>query len=101
MSNPVFLVGMGIILTGLVVLLVFGGDGTVVGMEADGFGHLVRMAALLVLVSAGLVAGRHRANARLWHVAVWLAILFVLVVGYMEYQDYRYPAPEPVGLTAV
>ena len=99
MRSPFLLVGMAILATGLVVLLLFGGDGEVGGLPADGIGRMVSLTAVLVLVSAGLVAGRHRANARLWHVAVWLALLFALVLGYQLYQDMTAPPP-PVGITA-
>lgn len=85
MRSPFLLAGLAILGTALAVLLLFGQNGSVAGLDPDSFARLAGLAAVALLVGAGLLASRHRANMRLWHAAAWLAILVALIAAYSYY----------------
>lgn len=71
-------------------LLVFNHDtGTTLGMDNDDFGHAVVLAPLLVLLSAGLWAGRSRIGETGRHLLIWLLIILGLATTYIYRHDAR------------
>lgn len=84
MNPSLFLVGIGILATALVLLL-FAGGSPVDGITGDQFARLASLSAVGVLLAAGLVASRGQVGPRLWHVAVWLALLVALMLGYQSF----------------
>ena len=85
MGQTVFYLGLAIIVTALIALLLFADGGSVAGMDPSRFASLASLAAVALLVGSGLLHGRHRANMRLWHAAVWLAVLVALMAGYQAF----------------
>ncbi|HEY7383765.1 MAG TPA: TIGR02281 family clan AA aspartic protease [Beijerinckiaceae bacterium] len=69
-------VGLALILLGAAVLVFFHGDGVIAGLQADEFAALIALAALLLLVSGGIVQ-EFRGQ---WMRGVQ-AILFWIVLG--------------------
>jgi aspartyl protease family protein len=69
-------VGLALILLGAAVLVFFHGDGVIAGLQADEFASLIALAALLLLVSGGIVQ-EFRGQ---WMRGVQ-AILFWIVLG--------------------
>jgi hypothetical protein len=84
MGNTVYILGLAILATALVVLLVFGSGGTVGGIDAHSFARFASLAAIAVLVGAAVV-GRGAPRPKLWHAAVWLALLVALMAGYQAF----------------
>lgn len=82
MRSTVFTVALAILATGLIVLLIFGGTGHVAGLPTGDFASVVYLVIFALLVASSLARGRHRANLRLWHVAVWLAIFVAVMAAY-------------------
>ncbi len=78
-------IGFLILGVGLLVLLLKDSSGTALGLREDDFGRLVFLGALAAVVGAGVLA-RSNVSATLRGVAMWLAIILVLVAGY----QYRY-----------
>ncbi len=90
-----------VILVGGLALLIFNHDsGQVFGIGNDDFGHLVQLSAIVVLLSAGVLAGRRgRAGEVLRNIAVWLLIALVLVAGYLYRTDlHQFAARITAGL---
>ncbi len=82
MRDTVLILGLAILATGLVVLIVFGDGPSIAGLAPEGFGRLVALSALVVLIGSGLIGFRGRLSPRLWHVAVWLALFVALIAAY-------------------
>ncbi|WP_137129960.1 TIGR02281 family clan AA aspartic protease [Rhizobium sp. FY34] len=78
-----------IVLGGGLALLIFNHDaGQTFGLANDDFGHIVQMSAIILLLSAGVLAGRRGpAGEILRNIAVWLIIALVLVAGYLYRND--------------
>ncbi|MGN7293510.1 TIGR02281 family clan AA aspartic protease [Rhizobium sp. SAFR-030] len=73
---------------GLALLIINNDSGQTFGLQNDDFGRLVQLSALVVLLSAGFLAGRRgRAGEVLRNIAVWLLIALVLVAGYVYRHD--------------
>lgn len=86
MNNTLFIVGMAILATALAALLLFGGDGgSVAGLSPDSFASLAALTAVAVLVGSALVGNRMATRPKLWHAAVWLAVLVALMAGYRAF----------------
>jgi hypothetical protein len=97
MRVTVFTVAMAILVTGLAALLVFGSSPRIVGLAPDDFASVIYLSIFALLVASGLAYGRHRINARLWHVAAWLAILVALMAGYGYFHfEPKVPVAVPV-----
>jgi predicted aspartyl protease len=93
MRLPVFTVAMAILVTGLALLLVFGRSSSIAGLAPGDFASVVYLSIFGLLVASGLAYGRHRVNARLWHVAAWLAIFAALIAGYRWFHPPVQPVP--------
>lgn len=81
-----FWIAIGILALGLLALLLLGDQGTVFGLASDSFARLVYTGALLTVLMAALVGSGIRLGGALRSIAIWLAIIMVLVAGY----QYRY-----------
>lgn len=105
--NRVFVIAMAILAIGLVLLVVNHDSGSVLGIDNSNFGSLVQLGALAVVIGAAVLL-RARRPGTLRHVAIWLAILLLLVAGYQyrfELQELAsgltgglVPAPPPMDL---
>ncbi|MCM5552150.1 hypothetical protein [Pleomorphomonas sp. NRK KF1] len=82
MRHPVLYVAVAILVVATGVLLIFGGSGDVAGLAPAQFANVAYLSIFALLIGASLALGRHRVNARLWHIAVWLAIFLALAAGY-------------------
>lgn len=71
---------------GLVLLLLSGDDGTVLGLPDDAFARMLYLGLLLAVVAAAVAGSGMRFGGVLRSLAVWIAIILVLVGGY----QYRY-----------
>lgn len=79
--SRVFVIAMAILAIGLVLLVVNHDRGSVLGIDSSNFGRLVQLGALAVVFGAAVLL-RPRLPGTLRHVAIWLAILLLLVAGY-------------------
>jgi predicted aspartyl protease len=86
MQGMVYLVGIGILLTGLAVLLLFGSDGPILGIEPDQLARLTQLGAIGILIAVALVEPWRGLRPRLWHAAVWIGLLAALVAAYQFFQ---------------
>jgi len=78
-----FWIAIGILMTGLVLLVANHQAGQVAGIEGDSFAQLVWLTALGLVVGAGLMFSyRGRAATALRHAATWLLVAVILVAGY-------------------
>jgi predicted aspartyl protease len=84
MRDTVTILALAILATALAVLLLSGSGGAVAGMDPDAFARLAALASIGILVGAALI-GRGGTRPRLWHAAVWLAILVALMAGYRAF----------------
>lgn len=82
MRRTVMWLGLAIVATAVGALMLFGGSGSVAGMEPAAFARLARLVVILMMVSAVFVGFRRRLTPRLWHVAVWLGLLVALMAGW-------------------
>jgi hypothetical protein len=83
--NTVFILGLAILATALAVLLLFGsGGGPIAGMSPDGFASLAALLAIALMVGSSLIR-RGEGRPKLWHAAVWLAVLVGLMAGYRAF----------------
>jgi hypothetical protein len=80
-------VAFAILLTGLVLLLVGGNDGTLLGVEPAQVGALTAMMALLVYLGGGMFGRGQPVAPLVRHLLIWGAVLAVLLVGYWLFQD--------------
>lgn len=85
MRDTVFILALALLGTALVVLVLFGDGGSIAGLESERFGRLAYLTTLALVIGAGLVATRGRLSPKLWHVAVWLALLAALMFGYQAF----------------
>lgn len=80
-------VAAAILATGLLVLLV-GGDGdTILGVAPGQLGALTAMLALLVYLGGGVIGKGQPLGPLVKQLAVWGALLLVLLGGYWVYQS--------------
>lgn len=80
-------IGLGILGVALLVLIATGDDGRSGGFDADQFGHVAYLGALLVLITAGFWHRfRDRIGENLRALLIWAGIGAVVVAGYV-YQD--------------
>lgn len=94
MRQPVLYAAVAILIVATGALLLFGGSGKVAGLPSQDFASAAYLSIFALLIGASLAYGRHRINARLWHIAVWLAVFVALAAGYRWY----HAAPQPILL---
>lgn len=82
MRQPVLYIAVAILVVATGVLLVFGRSGDIAGLPPARFADAAYLSIFALLIGASLAFGRHRINARLWHIAVWLAVFLALAAGY-------------------
>jgi len=82
MRRVAFPLALAIAVTGLIALLLFGGDGGILGLDDERFADLAKMGAIALVIGAALIGGRGRFSPRLWHAAVWLALVVALMAGW-------------------
>ncbi|PKR90610.1 hypothetical protein CXZ10_04405 [Pleomorphomonas diazotrophica] len=82
MRQPVLYLAVAILVVATGVLLLFGGSGSIAGLAPAEFANVAYLSIFALLIGASLALGRHRINARLWHIAVWLAVFLALAAGY-------------------
>ncbi|WP_370674024.1 hypothetical protein [Pleomorphomonas sp. PLEO] len=82
MRQPVLYVAVAILIIATGILLIFGRSGDVAGLAPAQFANAAYLSIFALLIGASLAFGRHRVNARLWHIAVWLAVFLALAAGY-------------------
>ncbi|WP_075217473.1 hypothetical protein [Mongoliimonas terrestris] len=85
MRQPFLLVGIAIVLTAMVVLVAFDDGGSLGGLDSDTFARTAQLGALALVIGSGLFATRKGAMARFRQAMIWLAVAFVLVVGYLAF----------------
>lgn len=89
--GPLFWVVIAISITAMAILML-GSGGSVAGLSPDGFASVAILSAWAMVIGAGLFVSRNRVRPRLWHVALWLAILVAVMAGYHLYQGASVPA---------
>lgn len=77
---------LGAMALGLVLLLASGDSGTVLGMEDETFANTLYLSVLCLVIAAGVLGSGLRFGQIARTMAIWLAIILVLVAGY----QYRY-----------
>lgn len=82
MRQPVLYLAVAILVVATGVLMIFGQSGDIAGLAPAQFANAAYLSIFALLIGASLALGRHRINARLWHIAVWLAIFLALAAGY-------------------
>lgn len=85
MRQPFLLAGIAILLTAMVVLVAFDDGGSLGGLDSDAFASVAQLGALALVIGAGLFATRQGAMVRFRQAMIWLAVAFVLVVGYLAF----------------
>ena len=85
MRQPVLYIAVAILVAATGALLIFGGSGKVAGLPPSDFASAAYLSIFALLVGTSLAYGRYRINARLWHIAVWLAVFVALAAGYRWY----------------
>ncbi|WP_026783674.1 hypothetical protein [Pleomorphomonas koreensis] len=82
MRQPVLYIAVAILIVATGALLIFGSSGSVAGLPPARFVDAAYLSIFALLIGASLAFGRHRIHARLWHIAVWLAVFLALAAGY-------------------
>lgn len=86
MRRPLFFfIAVAILVGATGILVIFGGSGNIAGLAPAQFADAAYLSIFALLIGASLAIGRHRVNARLWHVAAWLAVFLALAAGYRWY----------------
>lgn len=94
--SPAYKAGFAMLAIGLVLLLIFDSQGSLLGLDNSSFARLVALGALVVVIGAAAI-GRSNAGTSLRQIAVWLAILLVLVAGYQYRFDLQSMASQLTG----
>ncbi|WP_026790538.1 hypothetical protein [Pleomorphomonas oryzae] len=82
MRQPVLYIAVAILVVATGALLIFGRSSSIAGLAPAQFANVAYLSIFALLIGASLAFGRHRVNARLWHIAVWLAVFLILAAGY-------------------
>ncbi len=94
---------------GIAALLLMFNDsaGRTLGLDNNDFARLVYLGSIALVVGAGVVARARFGGNVLGQIAMWLAIVLALVVGYKLYQgeslfqrDRPLPPPSGTGISA-
>ena len=85
---PVFgWVALGILASGLVIMVVGGQDGTILGIAPEQLAAVTTALALLVFLLGGDF-GRQKLGPMLGQALIWAIALVALVVGYLLFQRF-------------
>ncbi len=85
-----FWIVMAVIAGGLILLLLNNDAGTTLGMANERFGQMIYLAALALVIGGAVLTSRIRFGNAVRSLAIWLAIIFLLLAGYQfryEVQD--------------
>ncbi len=82
MRQPILYGAVAILVIATGILLIFGRSGDIAGLSPARFADAAYLTIFALLIGASLAFGRHRINARLWHIAIWLAVFLALATGY-------------------
>lgn len=85
-----FFVVLSIIAAALVILFLAGDTTAIAGMSGDQFASVVFLGLIGTTLAASILAGRQRIGSLLQQIALWVAIILALVVGY----EYRFELQE-------
>lgn len=80
-------VAAGILITGLVVLLFGGNNGTLLGVDPGQLAAVTAMLALLVYLGGGVFTRGQPVAPLLRHLLIWGGLLALLLVGYWVFQN--------------
>ncbi len=86
--NPLIIV-LGIIATGLVMLLINHDSGQTLGLKNDDFANLIYLLPLATLLGAGVLASREKLGQNLRFLGIWTLIGLVLITAYVYKDDGR------------
>lgn len=86
MSGRFLWIVLGAMALGLVLLVVNEDAGSILGLRNDDFARAMYLSILGIVIAAGIVGSGMRFGAVTRSIAIWLAIILVLVAGY----QYRY-----------
>ncbi len=84
-----FLIGIGILAVGLILLIVNHDQGQTFGIDNDAVGRIVVTLPILLMISTGIVLGRRSLGQSLRQLSIWVLIALVLVTGYLYRNDMR------------
>ncbi|WP_181704207.1 hypothetical protein [Chthonobacter albigriseus] len=76
-------------------LFLWGNEPEILGLDPNSFAQFGYMTALAIIVASGFISTREKFRGRVWHIAVWLAVLTALVLGYTAWQRGDLPLFEP------
>ena len=80
---------LGLLGLTLAALLIFGGDGTVAGVDGDVIARVVGLVAVLAVLLLGFASGRFSTRGLARNIAIWLALLVGLVLLYQSSETVR------------
>lgn len=84
-----FLIGIGILAIGLILLVVNHDRGQTFGIDNDAVGRIVVALPILLMISSGIVLGRRALGQSLRQLSIWVLIAMALVTGYLYRNDMR------------
>lgn len=84
-----FLIGIGILAIGLILLIVNHDRGQTFGIDNDAVGRIVVALPILLMISSGIVLGRRALGQSLRQLSIWVLIAMALVTGYLYRNDMR------------
>lgn len=84
-----FLIGIGILAIGLILLVVNHDSGQTFGIDNDAVGRIVVALPILLMISSGIVLGRRALGQSLRQLSIWVLIAMALVTGYLYRNDMR------------
>lgn len=84
-----FVIGIGILAIGLVILVMNHDSGQSFGINNEDFGRMVVALPILLMISAGVLLGRRELGQSLRQMAIWVLIALALVTGYLYRGDFQ------------
>ncbi len=84
-----FVIGIGILVIGLVILVMNHDSGQSFGINNEDFGRMVVALPILLMISAGVLLGRRELGQGLRQMAIWVLIALALVTGYLYRGDFQ------------
>lgn len=84
-----FVIGIGILAIGLIILVMNHDSGQSFGINNEDFGRMVVALPILLMISAGVLLGRRELGQSLRQMAIWVLIALALVTGYLYRGDFQ------------